>query len=155
VDNHNAKKFDIEERRRQVARLLARSKSQIEIADALGVDQTTISGDIKALRVMSQSFIFDLAKSDLGSYYKDCLDSIEEVKREAWMIYDQWTAYSDNSIDTAKVRLTALKVGIQAAEAKFKLLTEGPNIMAVKAMEDRINVIEQTFQEQEQQQVHR
>ena len=40
--------------------------TESEIAEQLNVDQSTISRDIKALKQMSQQFVFDLAKSDLA-----------------------------------------------------------------------------------------
>ena len=76
-------KFKIEERRRQVASLLAQSMTESEIAQELNVDQSTISRDVKALKQMSQQFVFDLAKSDLPYYYKQSVDGIEEAKKEA------------------------------------------------------------------------
>jgi hypothetical protein len=57
---------------RQVASLLAKCKTQTEIGRILGWDQTTISNDIKALKLMSQQFVFSLAKGDLGFCYKSC-----------------------------------------------------------------------------------
>ena len=66
----HTKKFHLEERRRQVASLLAQSMTEQEIADKLGVDRSTISRDIKTLKLLSQRFVFDLAKSDLEYYYK-------------------------------------------------------------------------------------
>jgi IS30 family transposase len=150
--SHNsAKRFDIEERRRRVASLLARSLSQTEIARQIGVDQSTISDDVKALKVMSQRFIFDLAKSDLGFYYKSCLDGIDEAKKEAWQIYQTISnlAYT-NSPDNVRAKLTALKVVIQAEETKFKLLSEGPNVLAVNAMSERLDHIEQNILQQQE-----
>jgi hypothetical protein len=37
----------------------------------------------KALKALSQRFVFDLAKSDLAYYYKQCLDGIEESEGKA------------------------------------------------------------------------
>ena len=47
-------RFKTEERRRQVASLLAQSITESEIAKKLNVDQSTISRDIKTLKQMSQ-----------------------------------------------------------------------------------------------------
>ncbi|MDQ3947989.1 MAG: transcriptional regulator [Thermoproteota archaeon] len=69
-NNNNNYHFKIEERRRQVASLLAQSMTETEIAEQLDVDQSTISRDVKALKEMSQRFVFDLARSDLAYYYK-------------------------------------------------------------------------------------
>lgn len=54
--------FKNEERRRIVASMLAQSMTESEIAQELNVDQSTISRDIKALKELSQQFVFDLAK---------------------------------------------------------------------------------------------
>ncbi len=56
--------------------------TETEIAIELKVDQSTISRDIKVLKRVSQRFVFDLAKSDLAYYYKQCIDGIEEVRRK-------------------------------------------------------------------------
>ena len=85
---HRNNKFKIEDRRRRVASMLAQSMTESEIADQLHVDQSTVSRDIKALKELSQRFVYDLAKSDLAYYYKECLDGIEEVRRKGWEIFN-------------------------------------------------------------------
>jgi DNA-binding NarL/FixJ family response regulator len=64
--HNNNNNFKIGERRRRVASMLAQSMTETEIAEQLNVDQSTISRDVKALKEMSQQFVFDLAKSDLA-----------------------------------------------------------------------------------------
>jgi IS30 family transposase len=83
-NSNNINRFKIEERRRQVASLLAQSVTESQIAKKLNVDQSTISRDIKALKQMSQQFVFDLAKSDLAYHYQQCINGIEAVRRKAW-----------------------------------------------------------------------
>ena len=48
--------FKIEERRRKITSLLAQSMTESEIAQELGVDQSTISRDIKALKELLQQY---------------------------------------------------------------------------------------------------
>ena len=137
---HNNKyTFKIEERRRKVASLLARSMTETEIAQALKVDQSTISRDVKALKELSQKFVYNLAKSDLSYYYKQSIDGIEEAKREAWKIYHH---HNNNNQVSVKEKLSALKLIIESNEARFKLLSEGPSVLAVKSLEERLNKIE-------------
>jgi hypothetical protein len=128
--------FKIEERRRRVASLLAQSLTETEIAQELNVDQSTISRDIKAFKELSQQFVYDLAKSDLAYYYKQCIDGIEEAKREAWRIYHH------NNDFSVKEKLAALNLIVESNEARFKLLSQGHTILAVKALEERLNKIE-------------
>ena len=84
---------------------------------------------------MSQRFIYDLAKSDLAYYYKQSLDGIGEAKREAWKIFN-------DPYVPVKEKLLALKIIIQSEQTKFKLLSEGPGLLTVKSLEDRLNRIE-------------
>ena len=131
---HN-NKFKIEDRRKKVATLLAQSMSEVEIAQELDVDQSTISRDIKALKLLSQRFVFDLAKSDLAYYYKQCIDGIEEVRRKGWEIFKEFNL-------TPRDKLLALKVIRECDEAKFALFKEGPSIMHIKSLEERLDNIE-------------
>jgi hypothetical protein len=129
--------FRIEERRRKVASLFAQSMTEEEIAQQLDVNQSTISRDIKVLKQMSHQFVYDLAKSDLAYYYKQCIDGIEEVKRQAWQ------AYRSNDVSLKpKDKLLALKLIKECDEAKFALFKDGPSIMNLKALEERLNKIE-------------
>jgi IS30 family transposase len=57
--------FKIEERRREVASMLAQSITEIEIAEKLAVDQSTISRDVKVLKEMSQQFVLFLIWQNL------------------------------------------------------------------------------------------
>jgi DNA-binding NarL/FixJ family response regulator len=60
--HNNNNTFKIEERRRKVASMLAQSITETEIAQQLDVNQSTISGDVKALKEISQQFVFWLSK---------------------------------------------------------------------------------------------
>ena len=134
-------KFKIEERRRQVASLLAQSITETEIAQKLNVDQSTISRDIKALKHMSQQFVFDLAKSDLAYHYQQCINGIEEVRRKAWELIRDDEEEQQQSL-TLKDKLSILKLIKECEEGKFALFKDGPSILNVKSLEERIHQIE-------------
>jgi IS30 family transposase len=133
---HNLKfKIDIKERRRQVASLLARSFSETEIARQLGVGQATISRDVKALKIESQQFVYDLAKSDLAYYYKQSLNGISETLKESWKIYN------DPNVPVRE-KLLALKIINQSNETRYRLLSEGEGVLAFKTLQERLDKIE-------------
>jgi IS30 family transposase len=71
-------------RRKEVMSLLAKCVTEEEIAKRLGVDQSTISRDIKALKIAAQKYIYDLDKSDLAYSYKQSIDGLHEINKEAW-----------------------------------------------------------------------
>jgi Trp operon repressor len=78
----HTKRFQLEERRRQVASRLAQSNmNELQIAKELNVDHSTISRDIKVLKEMSNSFTYYLAESNLSHYYRQqFIDGIEEMR---------------------------------------------------------------------------
>ena len=143
-DGSNTKnRFKIEERRRQVASLLAQSITEGEIAKKLNVDQSTISRDIKALKHMSQQFVFDLAKSDLAYHYQQCINGIEEVRRKAWeLLRDDEEEKVQQRLLTLKDKLLILKLIKECEEGKFALFKDGPSILNVKSLEERMHQIE-------------
>lgn len=132
-------RFKIEERRRQVASFLAQSITESEIARKLNVDQSTISRDIKALKQMSQQFVFDLAKSDLAYQYQQCINGIEEVRRKAWELTRD---DEEQRLLTLRDKLLILKLIKECEEGKFALFKDGPSILNVKSLEERIYQIE-------------
>jgi IS30 family transposase len=137
-------KFKIEERRRQVASLLAQSMTESEIAQKLNVDQSTISRDIKGLKQLSQQFVFDLAKSDLAFHYQQCINGIEEVRRKAWELIrdDNKEEQRQQQSLTLKDKLLILKLIKECEEGKFALFKDGPSILNVNSLEERIHQIE-------------
>jgi IS30 family transposase len=138
---HNNNNFKIEERRRKVASMLAQSMTETDIAEQLNVDQSTISRDVNALKKMSQQFVFDLAKSDLAYYYKQCINGIEEVRRKAWELLSE-DDEQQQPLLTSKDKLLALKLIKECDEAKFALFKDGPSVMNVKSLEERVSKIE-------------
>ena len=152
MELHNSQS-EIKKRREVVAVLHARSMTETEIAKDLrkmgySVDQATISRDLKSIKEeIAQQFIFDLARFDLAYYYKSCLDVIDQVKREAWRIYNSIDE-KDSSIPI-RDKLAPLSLIKECSVDRYKLLAEGPSIMAVRALEDRLDTIERNLQQEE------
>jgi IS30 family transposase len=140
--NKEKKQFLIEDRRRRVTSLLAQSRTETEIATELQVHVSTISRDVTYLRKQSQRFVYDLAKSDLAFYYKQCLDGIEEVRRKSWEIYNNDSNQHNDFLTNAKDKLLCLKLIKECNEAKFALLKDGPSIINLRLLEERISKIE-------------
>ena len=67
------------------------------------------------------------------------LDGIEQAKKEAWKIYCNC---DPRAAVTVRDKLLALKLVIMSEESGFKLLSEGPGLLAVKSLEERLNRIE-------------
>lgn len=107
--------------------------------DKLGVTRVTVSRDIKALKIMSQQFVYDLAKSDLAFYYKQCLDTIQEAERMIWETYRNRDRFDEAE---RKERYQVAKMIIESVQARFPMFKDGPVIMTAKLMEDRLSYIE-------------
>jgi transposase len=94
-----AQQLQMEQRRKEVIVLAAQGLTETEIAHKLGVDNTTISKDIKALKLISQQFIYDVTKSDFTFYYRQCLELVKFVLRKQLEI-----ATMDGSIEETHMR---------------------------------------------------
>jgi hypothetical protein len=73
---------------------------------------------------------------------------VYHVRKESWNIYES----SDEQVNYFQ-RLAALKLAKECNEAQFKLLSEGPSIMYVQSLEEKLTQIEQAQQNQKQQQL--
>jgi hypothetical protein len=140
---HKQKKwiYYIEERRKEVAQMLAQGHSETEIAEILQVHVSTICRDVKALKQLSQRFVFDLAKGDLTYYYKQCIDGMDEIRREAWNLY-KYGDWSQGVHLTVKEKIAALRLLKECDEAKFALLEKSPSVLNLKAMEEKLDNIQ-------------
>jgi hypothetical protein len=90
-----AKQYELRERRKQVAIMAAQGMTEIEIGQKLGVDNTTISKDIKELKLISQQFVYDITKSDFTYYYYQNLELVKLILRKQWEIINK----DDGDID--------------------------------------------------------
>jgi uncharacterized protein YerC len=129
--------YYIEERRKEVAQMLAQGHTETEIAQILHVHVSTISRDVKVLKELSQRFVFDLAKGDLTYYYKQCIDGMDEIRREAWSLY-KYGDWSQGVHLSVKEKIAALRLLKECNEAKFALLEKGPSVLNVKGMEEKL-----------------
>jgi hypothetical protein len=78
--------------------------------------------------------------------YKTSIEGIREVLKECWNIYES----TDESINYFQ-RLAALKLAKECNEAQFKLLSEGPSIMYVQNLEEKLTQIEEIQQQRQRQ----
>jgi hypothetical protein len=75
--------------------------------------------------------------------YQASIEGIKNILKECWNIY----LANDNSCSNNKTinwfhRIAALKLAKECNEALFKLTSEGPSIMYVKLLEERLERIE-------------
>ena len=64
----------------------------------------------------------------LAYYFKQSLDGIHEAKQEGWRIFN-------NPFVPVREKLLAFKIIMQADETRFKLLSEGPSVLANPTIE--------------------
>ena len=126
----------ISERRQKLWTCLTKGMKGYEIAKELNIGHSTISRDIKYLTAQSQNYLNSLAKSTLPFMYQTSIEGIRDVIKEAWSIY-----HSDKSINMYQ-KLGALKLIKECHESVFHLLDEGPSIMYVKQLQEKIIQIE-------------
>ena len=118
--------------------LLAKGLKGYEIAKELGVDASTVSRDIQYLISQSNNYLNNLAKEALPFMYQTSIEGIRNVLKECWNIY---TIESNKEITWFR-KLAALKLAKECNEALFRLTAEGPSVMYVRLLEERLERIE-------------
>lgn len=139
---HN--QITIKERRENILMLLTKGMKGYQIAKELGVDASTVSRDINYLVGQSQNYLNSLAKEALPFMYQTSIEGIKNILKECWNIY----TIESNSDDSKNKEITwfhkiaALKLAKECNEALFKLTAEGPSVMHLKVLEERLEKIE-------------
>lgn len=108
-----------------------------DIAKELNADHSTISRDIKFLTAQSQDYLNSLAKSTLPFMYQTSIEGIRDVIKECYTIYQ-----SQDSRINMYHKLAALKLIKESHESVFKLLDEGPSVLAMRQLQERLILIE-------------
>src|SRR6476619_2375290 len=120
----------IAERRQRLWTLLTRGMKAYEIAKELNTDHSTVSRDIKFLTAQSQNYLNDLAKETLPFMYQTSIEGIRSIMKECWNIYES----TENNFQ----KLAALKLAKECHEAVFKLVDEGPSVMYLKQLQEKL-----------------
>lgn len=85
-----------------------------------------------------------LAKEALPFMYQNSIEGIRNVLKECWKIYT--IEGNDDDINSKDVtwfhKIAALKLAKECNEALFKLTADGPSVMHVKLLEERLERIE-------------
>lgn len=118
----------IQERRRQVLRLLAKGYDQTTIAPSLEVSQPTIHRDIEALKRDSRNYVDDMAKY-FGFYFQQTIKGIDEVHSDAWSLY--------HSTKNEKTKIQALALAKDCCVAKMNMIADGPTVVAVQKLGEK------------------
>jgi IS30 family transposase len=131
--------IDIQDRRRKVEALLIRGANEREISEKLSISQPTVSRDVRYLKAAAHKYVFGLAKNnDLCYEYKQSIDVMQEVMRQAWQLYD-------GNINM-QVKLMALKLIKECEAERYVMFHDGPSFMKLKALQERVDEIEESGQ---------
>ena len=126
--NQKVNSSQIQERRQKVLGYLAKHLTEREIAQLLKTSQSTIHRDIQALKEDSKEYVNDLARY-FGYYYQETIEGIDQAIREAWSVFDKE--------QNPRIKLQALSLIKECSEARFRLLSDGPTVIAVQKLGGR------------------
>ena len=127
----------INERREKVMVLLTKGLKGYQIASELQVDPATISRDIHYLSKESSNNLHSLVKDTLPFMYTISLEGIKNILNECWSINQ-----SDDASINYSHKLTSLKLAKECNESLFRLVAEGPCLVYLKELEDRLEKVE-------------
>lgn len=129
----------MDERREKVMVLLTKGLKGYQIATELKVDPATISRDIHFLSKESNNNLNALVKNTLPFMYTTSIEGIKNVLKEAWKVYGN--DEKDISL-TWSNRIKGLEIIKSCHESLFKLVAEGPCLVYLKELEERLEKVE-------------
>lgn len=132
----------INERREKVMMLLTKGLKGYQIAQELKVDPATISRDIHYLSKESNDNLKSLLKETLPFLYQTSIEGIKNVLNECWNIYQ-----SDNKSLSYHHKINSLKLAKECNESLFKLVAEGPCLLYMKELEERLERVDNNKKE--------
>jgi hypothetical protein len=121
-------------RRQRVLTWVATGKQPYEIANELQVSETTIKRDLAFLQSLAQQEIKDYVQNRLPFEYTKSLAVLDHIKMRAFKIADE-TRDDRNKI-------TALRLAAETEVSKARLLAEGPGVVALTELQERLKKVE-------------
>jgi hypothetical protein len=97
------------------------------------VSKETVLRDIKAINGVSDNFLSDLARVSLAHMYDSCLLSYQELIKQAWGLISR-----QNPEPGFYQKAHMIKIIGELTEKKAKLLSEGPQVMELKRLQNEI-----------------
>jgi regulatory LuxR family protein len=128
-------------RRDQVLEWTAQGKHVREIATALGVSEPTVKRDLNYLMEMAREHIKSYVQDRLPFEYMKSLATLDNIKKRAFEMADK-AEVSDRD------KIISLRLAAEAETSKARLLAEGPGVLAMQNITEKIQQLE-NFQFQE------
>jgi transcriptional regulator with XRE-family HTH domain len=102
--------------------LHSKGSSQEQIAEKLGINQSTVSRDLKQIRHKARKKIDQIVSEDIPFEFERCTAGLDEVIKTLWDIAEG----KGTSKITTKDRNYALSLLIQCYSKRIELLVGGP-----------------------------
>lgn len=127
----------IADRREKVMVLLTKGLMGHQIAEELDLTPSTVSRDISYLSKESNNNLKSLVQQSLPFLYSTSIEGIKSILKECWNVYE-----SENASISYIHKLNSLKLAKECNESLFKLVAEGPCLVYLKELEERLEKIE-------------
>ncbi len=137
---------EIRERREQILFMMSRGYSYNDIARELKTTRQTIHRDMRSINDMANKDLNNLARSTLPTTYVNCHAGLNEVLKECWRIYEMREEdQNDNRHPRLRLtwwhRIAALRLAAEVTFNKSEILVNGPAIMELRGLEDRVKAL--------------
>lgn len=117
---------ELEQENRQAKVLALHSKglTQSEIADKLGVDQSTVSRDLNHIKKESRNYIEKYIAETVPLEFNSCLTGLGQIIKKLWDIIEEDDGKDGTT--TSKDRMAAITLLMKCYRTRLEILIGGP-----------------------------
>ena len=131
-------RFLINERREKVLVMISKGLSEIEIAEQLNVNQSTVCRDVKAIKRESQRMIQAVIDDIMPFEFGKSLLSLNCIIKDCWLIIDD-----DTGKRTTKDKINAMKLVKDTEITRFEILKNGPLNLEVIHLREQLEELKE------------
>jgi DNA-binding CsgD family transcriptional regulator len=129
-------------RRERILALMAQGANKGEIAATLSTTRVTVDRDLRNINNQTNKEYSRMVRESIPTLFDNCLTSLNSVLKNCWRLY----AIEDKEKVTTWHKINILRLIAETTEKKFSMISNGPALMEVNRLKQRLEELKNGIQ---------